>query len=76
MPKKKRWYTHKTTTGWQKDMPLHERRELVYKAHGKDYLASARAMQALSNVTTDNETKLEANKDSEYFFRKHEETGK
>lgn len=72
----KKWYNPQTHTGWEKDMPVRERRELAYKAHGRDYLAAGRGMQALANVTTDQPTKIEAQKDAEYFFRKHDETGK
>jgi len=59
-PKRKRWFEPGVKMGWEKDMPMAKRRGLVLKAHGGDYLATARALQALANVTTDRETKKKA----------------
>jgi len=70
-PKKDQWYEPGVETGWEKDMYKGERRFLVLKAHKGDVLASARSMQALSNVTTDRETKRKARADALYFFGKH-----
>lgn len=80
----KKWYKPKTETGWDRDMGERERRALVYKAFKNEpmpYLSSARAMQALANIhksspTGDPVTAEKANKDAEYFFKKHDETGK
>ena len=68
-PKSKRWYSPKTEMGWEKDMAPSERRELALEAHEGDYLSTARALQALANVTTDKETKAKAREDAQYFFR-------
>jgi hypothetical protein len=62
------WFNPQIHTGWEKDMPLEKRRDLVLKAHKGNYLASARSMQALANVTTDMETKKQAAIDADYFF--------
>lgn len=70
-PKSKKWYKPTTTMNWSKDMPVAERRRNALRAHGGDALATARALQALSNVTTDRETKREAEKDAKYFFALH-----
>ena len=70
-PKKARWATFETKTGWKKTMQTEERRRLVLRAHGYDYLASGRAMQQLSNISTDARTTLLAGRDARYFFREH-----
>ena len=67
-PKSKRWYKPTTTMNWSKDMPIADRRINALKAHGKDVLATARALQALANVTTDTKTKKEAQKDADWAF--------
>ena len=59
---------------WHKEMPESTRRANALAAHKGDELATARSLQALSNVTTDAETKRLTKADAEYFFAKH--TGK
>ena len=50
--KKRKWYHPELSdTGWDKDLPPETRRSLMLKAHGGDVTASARALQALANVT-------------------------
>jgi hypothetical protein len=68
-PKEDQWYQSNIDTGWQKDMPEDTRRALMLKAHGGDLRASAQALIALHNVTTDIKTKNEARKDVDYFFK-------
>jgi len=70
-PKSKQWYESKVDTGWEKGQPENVRRDKVLRAHKGDELASARAMQALSNVTTDRETARKSRADAVYFFGKH-----
>jgi len=70
-PKARRWFEPSVETGWEKGMPASNRRRKVLRAHGGDELASARAMQALANVTTDRATRTAAQADANYFFRKH-----
>ena len=74
-PPSKRWYHPKVHMGWEKDMKAEERRELALDAHGGDYLATARALQALANVTRDRETAARAKSDADYFFRMNEKYG-
>jgi len=71
-PPSKRWYRPTVKTNWKKDMPLRVRRSNALDAHGGDLLATARALIALSNVTTDAETKQEARKDGLYFLARYQ----
>ena len=73
-PEGKQWFDPQVETGWEKGQPESIRRLKVVRAHKGDKLASARAMQALSNVTTDRETKRAAQADAGYFFRLHRES--
>jgi len=56
---------------WHKDLPAEVRRANALEAHKGDELATARALQALANVTTDAETARLAKADADYFFSKH-----
>ena len=72
-PKSKRFFDPKDNLhGWEKDMPMEKRRKLA--SIKRDDLSSARALQSLSNVTTDRTTKQAAKSDAEYFFRRHRES--
>jgi hypothetical protein len=64
----KKWYTHDTNTGWHKSQSPDYRRRLALKAHGGDYLSTARGLQALANVTKDKATERAARADAKYFF--------
>jgi hypothetical protein len=57
---------------WHKDQPTKMRRINALKAHEGDELATARALQALANVTTDIETTKLAKTDADYFFARHQ----
>lgn len=72
-PKEKQWFRPSVHTGWEKDQPESERRTNVLNAHKGNELSAARSMQALSNVTTDKETRRLAREDAKYFFRIHRE---
>ena len=65
------WFKPQVSSGWHKTMPVTKRRELVFKAHKRDALASARSMMALHNITTDRETKKLSKQDAEYFYAIH-----
>lgn len=65
------WFKPQVSSGWHKTMPVTKRRELVFKAHKKNALASARSMMALHNITTDKETKKLAHADALYFYNLH-----
>jgi len=67
-PRNKRWYSPKVKMNWRKDMPVGERRDNALDAHSGNLLSTARALLAISNVTQDRETKIEARKDADYFF--------
>jgi len=70
-PESQKWYEHGPEMNWHKEMPESTRRSNVLAAHKGDELATARSLQALSNVTTDSETKRLTRADAEYFFSKH-----
>lgn len=70
-PEEDRWYEPGVHTGWKKDMPQGERRNLMLNAHKGDELAAARAMQSLANVTTDREMAKAARADAMYFYAEH-----
>ncbi len=71
-PESKKWYQHKVEMNWHKDEPAKVRRANALKAHKGDELATARALQALSNVTADPETSKLAKTDADYFFSEYQ----
>lgn len=71
MEKVDRWFKAGEPLGWEKDMPAKERREIALESRGGDYLATARALQALANVTRDKKTKQKSLADAGYFFGMH-----
>lgn len=71
-PESARWYEHNVEMNWSKGMPAAQRRANALKAHRGDQLATARALQALANVTTDAGTAGKAKTDAAYFFAQHE----
>jgi hypothetical protein len=70
-PQDEKWYKHDVEMNWHKDDPANIRRANALKAHSGDELATARALQALANVTTDTETSKLAKTDADHFFDKH-----
>jgi len=70
-PQSEKWYQHNVEMNWHKDDPAEARRANALKAHNGDELATARALQALANVTTDAETAKLAKTDADYFFSKN-----
>jgi hypothetical protein len=66
------WFKVKVHSGWSKTMPASKRRELVLKSHKRNPLSSARAMQALANISSDHETKKLAHADAVYFYNLHQ----
>ena len=82
-PRAKKWYRKAimakppyTIGGWSKGQTAKKRRSLALRSRPKGwsldrkYLSTARALQALANVTTDYETRKAAKADAEYFFGK------
>ena len=70
-PENEKFYHPKVEMHWHKDQPTKTRRANALKAHEGDELATARALQALANVTTDIETAKLAKTDADYFFASH-----
>jgi hypothetical protein len=70
-PENEKWYEHNVEMNWHKNQPAEVRRANALRAHGDDQLATARALQALANVTTDSETARLAKDDADYFFAIH-----
>lgn len=70
-PEKERWFFPTTIMGWTKTQSASTRRKLALKAHDDDKLATARALQALANVSTDKTTKKLARSDALYFYELH-----
>lgn len=70
--RRKKWFHPKADLGgWTKDLTTEERRELALESHERDPLATARALQALANVTRDKETRKVAEADARFFFREY-----
>jgi hypothetical protein len=69
-PASEKWYEHNVEMNWHKDEPAEVRRANALNAHKGDKLATARALQALANVTTDAKTAGLAKSDADYFFAK------
>ena len=67
-PESQKFYHPKVKMNWHKEDSGETRRTHALKAHGGDELATARALQALANVTTDSQTKKLAKADADYFF--------
>lgn len=74
-PQRERWFAPSVSMGWEKTQPTGVRRRLALKAHKGDKLATARALQALANVTTDRTTKKLARSDALYFFDLYRKRG-
>jgi hypothetical protein len=70
-PESQKFFHPDVKMNWHKDLSADVRRANALEAHGGDVLATARALQELSNVTTDTETKRLAKVDADYFFSKH-----
>jgi len=69
--KGEKWYNPGEPLGWEADMSVKERREIALESRDYDLLATARALQALANVTTSKSTKQEARSDADHFFTLH-----
>ena len=70
-PDSEKFFHPKVEMHWHKDQTAKVRRANALKAHSGSELATARALQALANVTTDAETARLAKADADYFFLKH-----
>ncbi|HEX7474689.1 MAG TPA: hypothetical protein VF318_01885 [Dehalococcoidales bacterium] len=71
-PESEKFFHPKVKMDWHKDLSAEVRRANALEAHGGDVLATARALQELSNVTNDAETKRLTKEDADYFFSRHQ----
>lgn len=72
MRKPKKWFQpNNRPLNWSKDDTQGVRRRNALAARKGDYLKTARALMALSNVTADKETKRKARSDALYFYREY-----
>ena len=69
--KVEKWFKPGEPLGWEKDMPQTKRRRIALKSRKGDLLATARALQSISNVTKDSETARKAQSDAQYFYRQY-----
>lgn len=71
MAKVIKFFHPKGHTGWEHGMPLKKRRALALKGHKRDYLATSRSLQALSNVTVKRNPVVSraAKADAKYFLK-------
>lgn len=66
-----KWFEPGKPMGWHKTQSQSIRRANALHAHKGDYLAAARALQEIANVTKDRETARKAGADAKYFYAKH-----
>lgn len=69
--KVKKWYEKGQSLGWSKNDTQSVRRRIALASRKGDALKTARALQALSNITQDFETKRKARADALYFYSIH-----
>lgn len=63
-----RWFSAGSALGWRKEDTQTKRRRVALASRRGNLLSTARALQALSNVTRDAETKRRAHADAQYFY--------
>jgi hypothetical protein len=68
-PESEKFYHPKVEMHWHKDQSAEVRRAHALAAHRGNKLSTARALQALANVTTDAKTGKLAKADADHFFR-------
>ena len=61
---------------WHKSDSQIVRRKNALKAHKGDYLATARALLQVSNITKDSQTKSKSKTDANHFFALHKKQKK
>ncbi len=66
-----RWFEAGKKLNWRKSESQTRRRKNALAARHGNLLATARALQALANVTEDNETARKSRSDAIYFFKLH-----
>lgn len=71
---KKKWFKKGTEAlGWEASDTQSHRRKVALRSRGGDYLAAARALQALANVQAKQNPGVaaKARQDAKFFFRMH-----
>ena len=75
-----KWYQDATDSskplGWRKSMSQRDRIRVALNARHGNALATARALNALANVTTDPDTKRKARADASYLYKVHRQQRK
>jgi hypothetical protein len=71
-----KWFEPGKSLNWRKKDSQTVRRRNALKARKGNELATARALQALANVTQDNETARKARADAKYFYGRHKRLNK
>jgi hypothetical protein len=66
-----RWYAAGEPLNWRKSDKVETRRRKALASRHGDALATAHALQALANVSTDPTTQRLAEADAKYFFELH-----
>lgn len=69
--KKERWFQPGEHLTWAKEDTQATRRRNALKSRKGDNLATARALQALANVTKDKTTKVRASSDAKFFYAQY-----
>lgn len=76
MKNKEKWFKPGKSLNWSKDASLSCRRRSALKSRQGNALRTARALQAVSNVTKDKATKIAAAVDARYFYKIHAKKSK
>jgi len=66
--KKERWFAPGPKLGWRRDLSQKRRINIALRHRNGNVLATARALNALANVTKDPETKRKARVDARKLF--------
>lgn len=63
-----KWFEAGKSLNWHKEDTQAQRRRVALASRKGKLLPTARALQALANVTTDSETQRKAHADAQYFY--------
>ena len=63
-----KWFEAGKSLNWRKEDTQTQRRRVALASRKGKLLPTARALQALANVTTDSETRRKAHADAQYFY--------
>lgn len=72
----KNWFETGKPLNWSKDDSMTTRRRAALKSRRGDYLKTARALNALANVTQDKETERKARADAKHFYAMYRKRNK